>query len=121
MWSGPFWDNLFELVWAPRSWIKAIVLAVTFPLWLPIVRALLREVLEVLAPTGGTFGLAKPRPMRPRPPGEDPFLNIPLAGRRRGPGTLTEPARELVPARRSGSAPAPTLRRGARSGPRTRA
>ena len=87
-----FWDNFFELLWNPENWAKGILLLVTLPLWGPMVRALWRELQEVLAPEGGLYGKRKPRAIARRPAGEDPFLKIPLASRRSaGPQSPADP------------------------------
>lgn len=84
MGSQEFWDNLWGNVWNPVRWVQIVLLALTAPMWLPIVRGLLQELREVLAPEGGVYGTQTPRPIRPPAPGEDPFAKVPLP-RRRGP------------------------------------
>ena len=113
MGSEAFWDNLFELAGSPATWLKALVILLAAPVWVPIARSMVREVREVLAPTGGLWGTAPPRPMRARPPGEDPFLNIPLPSRRRT-FARAEPQKGVVPAARRSSSPSRTAGGGRR-------
>ena len=69
MGSQAFWDNLWGTVWNPVRWVQALLILLTIPLWMPIVRALWRELQEVLAPLGGVYGNRTPRPIRDRLPG----------------------------------------------------
>ena len=78
-----YWDALVASLWSPESWIKVVFLLVTSPIWVPVLRRMASEVQEVLAPEGGLFANREPRPIARRPAGEDPFLSIPLAARRR--------------------------------------
>jgi hypothetical protein len=73
-------DKLFDLLvtslWAPETYLKVLILAVTAPFWWPLARVMYREILPALnAPEE-----AAPRRLNPS---EDPFLNIPLAAHRR--------------------------------------
>jgi hypothetical protein len=108
--SEAFWENLFGLVWSPATWAKIVLVLVTAPWWSPIVRTLWGEVQEVLAPEGGVYGTRTPRPIRRRPPGEDPFVKIPRPGYRPAPARRSGGAGELVPARRRGTLGGRTLR-----------
>ena len=71
-------DRLFELVvtslWAPETYAKFLVVFVTMPFWLPLARVVYAEILPALNASEDTE-------VR-RAPGEDPFLNIPLASHR---------------------------------------
>ena len=82
--TSSFTENLGN----PETWAKVAVLLVTAPIWFPIVRTMLREIHEVLAPEGGLYASNKPRPIAERPPGEDPFLNIPYRRGRQGPADI---------------------------------
>jgi len=72
-------DKLFDLVitslWAPETYAKFAFLAVTAPFWWPLAKVMYGEIVPALNATeeGGA---------RRVPPGEDPFLNIPLASHR---------------------------------------
>ncbi len=72
-------EILFDLVltslWAPETYAKFLFLAVTAPFWWPLARVVYGEILPALNATED--GAA-----RRLPPGEDPFLNIPLATHR---------------------------------------
>ena len=87
-------DRLFELVvtslWAPETYAKMLVVLVAAPFWYPLAKVVYAEILPAL-------NAAEDTQVR-RAPGEDPFLNIPLASQR---------------ARRFEAGP-----RGARGGPR---
>src|SRR5262245_33622116 len=71
-------DRLFELVvtslWAPETYAKMLVVFVTMPFWLPLAKVVYAEILPALNAT-------EDQAVR-RAPGEDPFLNIPLASQR---------------------------------------
>jgi hypothetical protein len=87
-------DRLFELVmtslWAPETYAKFAFLGITAPFWLPLARVMYAELRPALhAQEAGEI----PR----RPPGEDPFLNIPLASRR---ARRVEPSARVVSAAR---------------------
>jgi len=72
-------EKLFELVitslWAPETYAKFAFVAVTAPFWYPLAKVMYSEILPALnaQEDGGARRL---------PPGEDPFLNIPLASHR---------------------------------------
>lgn len=71
-------DRLFELVvtslWAPETYAKFLFVLLTMPFWLPLARVVYAEILPALNATEDNAAR--------RPPGEDPFLNIPLASQR---------------------------------------
>ena len=72
-------DRLFDLVltslWAPETYAKFLFLAVTAPFWWPLAKVMYAEILPAL-------NAAEDAGARRLPPGEDPFLNIPLASHR---------------------------------------
>jgi hypothetical protein len=68
-------DHLITSLWAPATYAKLLFLALTAPFWWPLARVMYREILPALNATGDAT------PAR-RKPGEDPFLNIPLASHR---------------------------------------
>ena len=72
-------ESLTNSLYAVESWGKVVVLLITAPVWYPILKSMKHEVGEMLAPEGGLYATAKPRPSAPRAPGDDPFLNIPYA------------------------------------------
>lgn len=110
---GKYWDSLVASLWSPESWIKVTFLLVTAPIWVPVLRRMAREVQDVLAPEGGLLANKPPRPIARRAPGEDPFLSIPLASRRRE----REASREEALATRSIRAAAPRRARAPRGFP----
>ena len=71
-------EQLFDLVltslWAPATYAKFAFLAVTAPFWWPLARVMYKEMLPALN--------ASADERTRRPPGEDPFMNIPLASYR---------------------------------------
>ena len=67
---------MVSALWAPQTYIKFAFVAVTTPFWLPLARAMYKELLP------GLKGPAEPGHSPRLPPGEDPFLNIPLASYR---------------------------------------
>ena len=71
-------DKLFDLVltslWAPETYAKIAFVGVTAPFWYPLAKVMYAEILPALNAEGST--------VRRLPPGEDPFLNIPLASHR---------------------------------------
>ncbi len=68
------WHLVLTSLWAPETYVKLAFVAVTSPFWWPLVRAMRDEVMPV-------FREEEPADGR-RPPGEDPFLSIPLASYR---------------------------------------
>jgi hypothetical protein len=80
--SDSYIQSLTDSLWSAESWFKVVFLLVTAPVWFPILRTMVQEVREVLAPEGGLYATKKPRPIAPRAPGDDPFLNIPYASHR---------------------------------------
>ena len=83
-------DRLFELVvealWAPETYAKFLFLIVTAPFWWPLARVMYAEILPALKATEDTA-------TNRRPPGQDPFLSIPLASHR---SRRAEPAARTV-------------------------
>jgi hypothetical protein len=68
-------DSVLQSLWAPATYAKLLFLAITSPFWWPLAKIMVGELLPALnAPEDAT-------PLR-RPPGEDPFLNVPLASHR---------------------------------------
>ncbi len=72
--DSPF-DSLLSSLWVPETYAKILFLALTSPIWWPLAKVMYREILPALNATeeGATRRL---------PPGEDPFLSIPLAAHR---------------------------------------
>ena len=68
-------DSLLTSLWVPATYAKLAFLAVTSPVWLPLAKVMYREMLPALN---------APEDVQKRrlPPGEDPFLSIPLAAHR---------------------------------------
>jgi len=67
-----FFDAVVKNLWVPETFAKIAFILVTMPFWLPLAKVMYREILPALnAPEDAVV-------VR-RPPGEDPFLNIPLA------------------------------------------
>ena len=69
-------EHLVTSFWAPATYAKLLFLAVTSPFWWPLAKVMYREILPALNAT-------EDETARRLPPGEDPFLNIPLASYRR--------------------------------------
>jgi hypothetical protein len=67
------WNLVVSALWAPETYLKFLIVALTFPLWRPLARALLAELVPALNSP------ADPAQVPRRAPGEDPFLNVPLA------------------------------------------
>jgi hypothetical protein len=93
-------EKLFDMVvsslWAPATYAKFLFLAVTSPFWWPLAKVMYHEILPALnAPEDAV--------QRRRPPGEDPFLNIPLASHRARRAQASAMVRD--PLRRAGPAP----------------
>ena len=62
-------------LWAPETYAKLAFIALTAPFWWPLAKVMYKEILPALhAPGEGGH--------QRRPPGEEPFLNIPLASYR---------------------------------------
>jgi len=72
--------------------LKLLIVALAYPLWGPIARAMRHEIIEALAPDGGFLGTAERRPSQQPPPGLDPFLNVPLASHRSRAQSAAPPA-----------------------------
>lgn len=73
--SSPPLDPLLTSLWAPATVAKILFLALTSPIWWPLAKVMYREILPALnASESGS--------VRRLPPGEDPFLSIPLAAHR---------------------------------------
>ena len=93
-------QNIFSNLGNTGSWLKLLFLLVMTPIWFPIVRVMWREVNEVLAPEGGLYANKPTREIRRRAPGEDPFINIPLAShrtQRRRNAHSPEPTHNVIP------------------------
>lgn len=67
------WNLVVQALWAPETYLKILFVALTFPLWRPLARALAQELLPALSSP------ADPDQVPRRPAGEDPFLSVPLA------------------------------------------
>jgi hypothetical protein len=68
-------EHLVTSLWAPATYAKMAFLTITSPFWWPLARVMYREIRPALNDADA------PAVYR-RPPGEDPFLNIPLAAHR---------------------------------------
>jgi hypothetical protein len=69
------WDLVVTSLWAPETYLKFLFLALTAPFWWPLAKVMYAEILPALnAPEDSVA--------HRRQPGEDPFLNIPLAAHR---------------------------------------
>ena len=94
--SEEFWLSL----WNPESYLKVLLVILSYPLWGPIVKIMWEEFQEAMAPEGGVFGRREKRDIAIRPPGANPWLNVPLAkhrGRMGGPSrTPTVPGRQAA-------------------------
>jgi hypothetical protein len=90
-------ERLFDLVvtslWAPETYAKFLFLLLTAPFWWPLAKVMYAEILPALIAT-------EDAEVRRRPPGEDPFLNIPLASHRARRAEL-RPARSASKTRRT--------------------
>lgn len=70
-----FFESILSQIWVPATYAKLLFLAVTAPIWWPLAKIMYREILPALnAPEDAV--------QRRPPPGENPFLNIPLAAQR---------------------------------------
>jgi len=69
--------------------VKMLVVLAFAPLWWPIAKVLWEELQESLAPEGGVYGRNEKRETSRRSPGQDPWLNVPLARHR---GRASTPA-----------------------------
>jgi hypothetical protein len=68
-------DAIVAHLWVPATYAKLLFLFVTAPIWYPLAKIVYGEILPALnAPEDAAT--------RRLPPGEDPFLNIPLASHR---------------------------------------
>ncbi|MEQ1891495.1 MAG: hypothetical protein ABL998_03040 [Planctomycetota bacterium] len=83
-------DRLFDLViealWAPATYAKMGVVLAAAPLWWPLAKVMYAEFLPALRNSGE-------EPKTKLPPGQDPFLSIPLASHRARMGAARAPAR----------------------------
>ena len=89
--------------------LKMVVLALAYPLWGPAAKAMWQELQDALAPEGGVYGKREKRSEIHRAPGQDPWLNIPLASHRQRlggaiPRPIEPPARQPEGRGSSGSA-----------------
>src|SRR5262245_44853558 len=70
-----FFEVILSNLWVPETYAQILFLAVTSPVCYPLAKIMYGEILPALnAPEDGI--------QRRLPPGEDPFLNIPLASQR---------------------------------------
>ena len=76
-----FTESFLKSLWVPQTYAKILIIAISYPIWLPILRAMGKEVKDAVNTTAEEAAVR-----RPPPKGEDPFLNVPLARHRRGPG-----------------------------------
>lgn len=98
-------EDFVQSLWNPESYLKFLILLLTYPVWGPILKVMWREIQDALAPEGGVFGKQERRAIARRQPGMDPWVKVPLARtRRRGAPPASGP-----PAGRGGAGP----RRGA--------
>jgi hypothetical protein len=68
-------QELLANFWNPQTFAKLVFLAVTAPFWWPLAKVMYREILPALN------AVDEAQTVR-RAPGQDPFLNIPLASYR---------------------------------------
>jgi hypothetical protein len=73
--DGSFLQGLLENLWEPATFAKIVFILVTMPYWLPLARVMYQEIMPALHASDEAE-------VKRRPPGEDPFLNIPLASYR---------------------------------------
>jgi hypothetical protein len=71
-----FLKGLIENLWEPATFAKIVFILVTAPYWYPLAKVMYHEIRPALNASDDTE-------LKRRPPGEDPFLNIPLAAYRR--------------------------------------
>lgn len=76
-----FWDSLGST----ESYLKFLIVFLTYPLWGPVMRVMWQEIQLAMSPEGGVYGHLEKKPIGRRPAGLDPWVNIPLV-KRRGPG-----------------------------------
>jgi hypothetical protein len=69
-------ETVIQSLWAPATYAKLLFLLVTSPIWFPLAKVMFKELLPALNATEDEQVLR-------RKPGEDPFLNVPLASHRR--------------------------------------
>lgn len=84
-------ERLFRLVveslWAPATYAKMAVVLAAMPIWLPLAKVMYAEILPAL-------NASDQEGKNVRPPGQDPFLSIPLASQRaRARGPRAQPQR----------------------------
>lgn len=83
-------DRLFDLViealWAPATYAKMGIVLAAAPLWWPLAKVMYAEILPALRASGE-------EPKNRLPPGQDPFLSIPLASHRARMGGARAPQR----------------------------
>jgi hypothetical protein len=91
-----YWENFFESLYSPESWLKVVILLAFLPVWGPTVKAMLREFLDSL----------NEEKSRKLAPGEDPFFNVPRSEHRRA---LVR-QKELTPRARGAASPEPAKR-----------
>ena len=70
-------ESIRESLGRPQLYLKLAFVLVTIPIWGPILKSMWRELSVVLDAEGGLFGNNAPRPIGERPPGLDPFVNVP--------------------------------------------
>lgn len=75
-------DEFLDSFLLLETYLKLAVVLATYRLWMPVLRAVVREVR--LASETPRTSLLDPTPPPPvhRPPGEDPWVSIPLASHR---------------------------------------
>lgn len=73
--SKSFFGSMLENLWVPETFAKIVFILVTAPFWWPLAKVMYHEILPALNAAGDVASA-------PRPPGQDPFLNIPLASYR---------------------------------------
>lgn len=89
-------QRLFDLViqslWAPATYAKMLVVLAAAPFWWPLAKVMYAEILPALNASGE-------EPKTKIPPGQDPFLSIPLASHRARMGAARGPATPRARAR----------------------
>ena len=97
-------DDFWQSLGTTESYLKFLIVFLTYPLWGPIMKALWQEIQVSMSEEGGVYGHLDKKPLGRRAPGFDPWLNIPLAKRR---GFGAPGGSDVIPSK----APAPGQRR----------
>ena len=99
-------DDFVKSLWNPESYIKLLIVVLTYPIWGAVLKAMWQETKHAFDVQDRDSDAAQ---SIPRPPGEDPWVNIPRSSRRRN---LTPAPRRKAPERRPARSGAGARRRG---------